>query len=390
MDQVRLGVIGVGSMGSFHAQYLRSGKIRRATLAGVADIDPQALKPWDGIPHFRSGAKMIRSGAVDAVLVATPHYFHTTIGIDALRNGLHLLVEKPISVHKADCERLIAAYKDTVRAGKKQVFAAMFNQRTDPRFKAIKKLIDDGELGDLFRVNWIITDWFRSEAYYASGTWRATWKGEGGGVLLNQCPHNLDLMQWMTGLPVSVRSTVALGKYHQIEVEDEVIASMEYANGATGVFITTTGETPGTNRLEIAGDKGKIVVEGDKVILVRNAVPMREFRNTTPEKFAKPPVTVSELPGQGRGGQHMEITQNFVDAILDGTPLVAPAEEGIRSVELGNAMLLSGLTGKPVSLPLDAAGYEKFLKGLIRRSTLVKKAPAAPAAPVDMTKSFGG
>jgi predicted dehydrogenase len=249
-------------------------------------------------------------------------------------------------------------------------------------------MIDAGELGDLWRVNWIITDWFRTEAYYASGTWRATWKGEGGGVLLNQCPHNLDLLQWMTGLPVRVRGFASLGKYHNIEVEDEVTAYFEYANGATGVFVTSTGEAPGTNRLEIAGDKGKIVVEGDKVIFVQNAIPMREFSKTSPERFAKPATTVKELPVAGRGGQHAEITQNFVDAILDGVPLIAAAEEGIRSVELGNAMIYSALTDQTVTLPLDAHAYEEFLFGLIRNSKLEKKAAAQTGA-VDMSKSFG-
>ncbi len=383
MDRVRLGIVGVGTMGSMHAQYLLAGKIERVNLVAVADIDPAALARFPQLRRFKTARGMIRSGAVDAVIVATPHYFHTTIGIDALQNGLHLLVEKPISVHKADCERLIAAHTN-----KKQVFAAMFNQRTDPRFKAIKKMIDDGELGPIARVNWIITDWFRAEAYYASGSWRATWKGEGGGVLLNQCPHNLDLLQWMTGLPVSVRGYCNLGKYHNIEVDDEVTAYFEYANGATGVFITSTGEAPGTNRLEICGDRGKIVVEGDKVTFVRNDVSMRTFRETSPERFARPPMTVIELPVQGRGGQHAEVTQNFVNAILDGTPLIAPAEDGIRSVELANAMLYSSALGKAVSLPLDGPAYEKFLKGLIRNSKLEKKVVAA-SAPVDMTKSFG-
>jgi predicted dehydrogenase len=352
-------------------------------LAAVCDIDPTRLEPYSKLPRFTSSKRLIRSGKVDAVLIATPHYAHTTIGIDALQQGLHVLVEKPISVHVADCQRLIAAHTND-----KQVFAAMFNQRTDPRFQAIKKMIADGELGDLWRVNWIITDWFRTEAYYASGTWRATWKGEGGGVLLNQCPHNLDLLQWMTGMPARMRGYCTLGKYHNIEVEDEVTAYMEYANGATGVFVTSTGEAPGTNRLEISGDKGKVVVEGEKVIVTRNQIPMREFCKTSPERFARPPATVSELPFKGKGAQHIEITQNFVDAILDGAPLIAPAEEGIRSVELANAMLYSSSIGKAVSLPLDGKAYEKFLKGLIRNSKLEKAEPV-PAAQVDMSKSFG-
>jgi predicted dehydrogenase len=383
MDQVRMGIVGIGTMGSVHARYLLDGMIERATLAAVADIDPAPMEPYAAVQRFSSGSELIHSGTVDAVLIATPHYFHTTLGIEALQSGLHVLVEKPISVHKADCQRLIAAHTN-----KKQVFAAMFNQRTDPRFKTIKKMIDDGELGAIQRVNWIITDWFRTETYYASGTWRATWKGEGGGVLLNQCPHNLDLLQWMTGMPVRVRGFCTLGKYHTIEVEDEVTAYLEYANGATGVFVTTTGEAPGTNRLEIAGDRGKLVAEGNKVSFIRNEVATSEFNRTSPERFSKPPSSINEIAVQGRGGQHAEVTQNFVNAILDGAPLIAPAEEGIRSVEMANAMLYSSMIGATVNMPLDSAAYEEFLHGLIRSSTLEKKA-AAQSGPEDMTKSFG-
>lgn len=383
MDCVRLGIVGVGTMGSAHARYLLDGAIKRVRLVALADIDPAAMAPYPDLLHFDSAPALIQSGAVDAILVATPHYAHTTIGIAALKSGLHVLVEKPISVHKADCRRLIAAHTN-----KKLVFAAMFNQRTDPRYQRIKKMIDDGELGELQRVNWIITDWFRSEAYYASGSWRATWQGEGGGVLLNQCPHNLDLLQWMTGMPVRVRAFCALGKYHNIEVEDEVTAYLEYANGATGVFITSTGEAPGANRLEITGDRGKIVVEGKSVLFVRNDGSVREYSKTTTERFARPPATSTELQFDGRGNQHQEITQNFVDAILDGVPLIAPAEEGIHSVELANAMLYSSALGKTLSLPLNARSYEQFLMGLIRDSRLEKKTVVS-SGPVDMSKSFG-
>lgn len=383
MNQVRLGIVGVGNMGTFHAQYLREGKVRRAKLVAVCDVDPARLQPYQDLETFERSEDLIRSGAVDAVLIATPHYFHTTIGIDALQQGLHVLVEKPISVHKADAEKLCAAHTNP-----KQVFAAMFNQRTRAPFRKVKKLIEAGELGPIQRVNWIITDWFRTEAYYASGGWRATWKGEGGGVLLNQCPHNLDLLQWICGMPARVRAFCSLGKYHNIEVEDEVTAYLEYPNGATGVFVTTTGEAPGTNRLEIAGDRGKVVVEGGKVSFIRNEIPTSEFCRTSPQSFARPDVWHIEIPADaGSGGQHQEVTQNFVDAILDGVPLIAPAEEGVRSVELANAMLFSSLKGETLDLPLDGQAFEAQLKALIEGSTFEKKISGGPRS-ADMTSSF--
>ena len=242
MDKLKLGIIGIGNMGRGHLKNVESGKVPGVEVVALCDTDPEALKPWDAkYQRFADSKALIRSGAVEAVLIATPHYAHTTIGIDALQQGLHLLVEKPISVHKADAERLIAAYQKRPR--KAQVFGAMFNQRTHPAHRKIRSLVQGGELGEIRRINWIITTWFRTAAYYASGGWRATWGGEGGGVLLNQCPHQLDLLWWFCGMPDRVQAHCRFGQWHDIEVEDDVTAYLRYPNGATGVFITTTGET---------------------------------------------------------------------------------------------------------------------------------------------------
>jgi predicted dehydrogenase len=326
---------------------------------------------------------MIASGAIDALLIATPHFDHTPTGVAAFKAGLHVLVEKPISVHKADAELLIAA----ARRRKKQVFAAVFNQRTDPFYQKIRELIQTGELGEIRRVNWIITNWFRPDAYYGSSAWRATWKGEGGGVLLNQCPHNLDLFQWMFGMPRRVRAFCGFGRYHRIEVEDDVTAYFEFKNGATGVLITSTGEAPGTNRLEITAERGRVVFEDDKLTFTRNEAPMSEFSRTTTEPFARPATTDHVIAIEGHGGQHNEILQNFVDAILDGAPLIAPGAEGVNSVELANAMLLSAWTNKTIELPMNAAAYARQLQRHIRESKFVKKPTRTPAAPADLSKS---
>lgn len=385
MNKVRIGIVGLGNMGYTHAQQILAGKINRLELGAVADNNPAKLARVPQVKGFASAAEMMASGLIDAILVATPHYDHTTIGIAALKAGLHVMVEKPISVHRADCERLIAAYEGRE---KKQVFAAMFNQRTDHYYKKIRELIQSGELGEIRRVNWIITDWFRTHAYYASGGWRATWAGEGGGVLLNQCPHNLDLFQWLFGMPVKLSANCAFGKYHDIEVEDDVTATMEFANGATGVFITSTGEAPGTNRLEITAERGKVVYENSKITYVRNETPMGEFSRTTKESFSRPSTWDVSIPAAGHGGQHNEILQNFTDAILDGAALVAPAPEGIHSVELANAMLLSAWTAKPVALPIDGKKYERLLKAKIAESAKKgKKKKVVEVAPVDFAKS---
>jgi len=369
--QVRLGIVGAGLMGMGHAKGILAGRIPQVRLTAICDRKPSTSELADGVKLFPDSRALIRSGEVDAVLIATPHYSHTTIGIDALENGLHVLVEKPISVHKRDCEKLIAAH----RGRESQVFAVMFNQRTDPFYQKIRELIQTGELGEIRRINWIITNWFRSAAYYSAGSWRATWAGEGGGVLLNQSPHNLDLLQWLFGMPSSVRAFCRFGQYHNIEVEDDVTAWMLFKNGATGVFITTTGEAPGTNRLEIAAERGKIVYENERLTFFRNDVEMSAFSRSAESGFAIPQNSEITFPLAGHGEQHIGILKNFAAAILGGTPLIAPGEEGIHSVELANAMLYSTFTGQTVDLPLDAEAYERQLAKLIDSS---KSIPATP------------
>ena len=384
MNNVRIGIIGMGNIGKHHAGYLLDARVSRAQLTAVCSTSPGKLDAYKakGLHIFDDGLKLIQSGQVDAVIVATPHYQHTALGMAALEAGVHLMVEKPISAHKADAERLIAVAKKHPQVK----FSGMFQLRVEPRYTRIRKLIQSGELGQIVRVNWLITDWFRTEAYYASGGWRATWKGEGGGVLLNQCLHNLDVMAWLLGMPARVRGFCQLGRYHNIEVEDNVTAYLEYPNGATGVFITSTGETPGTNRFEIAGTRGKVVLENGKLIFTRNETDMLEWSRTVQVGFSKPDVWNAELPFENAPTAHATLMQNFVEAILDGVPLLVPGEEGLHSVELANVMLYSSLLGETVELPMDGAAFEKKLNELIAGSRMQKK--VVEIAGDDFTKSF--
>lgn len=384
MDKVRIGIIGMGNMGRYHAAYLLEGKVPRAELTAVGSTSPHKLQEYreKGVEVFGDGSEMLASGKIDAVLIATPHYQHTTLGMEALDRGLHVMVEKPISAHKADAERLIA--KAATRPDLK--FAAMFQLRSEPRYRKMRQLIQSGELGDIVRINWIITDWFRSEAYYSSGGWRATWKGEGGGVLINQCLHQLDALQWLVGMPSSVRGFCQLGRYHQIEVEDNVTVYMEWPNRATGVFVSSTGETPGTNRFEIAGTRGRLVLEGDRLHFTRNEVPMDEWNRTSRIGFAKPDVWEIEVPFGNASAPHAEFMKNFVEAILDGTELNAPGTDGLHSIELANVMLYSSLIGQTVELPMDSAAYEAKLNELIASSKFEKK--VVEVSSEDFTASF--
>ncbi len=384
MSKVRVGIIGMGNMGKFHADYILAGKVKRCELTAVCSTSPHKLESYKqkGVKIFDDGEKLIRSGDVDAVIIATPHYQHTTLGIAAIEAGLHVMVEKPISAHKADAERLIAAAKQNPKIK----FAAMFQMRAEPRYAKIRKLIQDGELGDIVRINWIITDWFRSEAYYSSGGWRATWKGEGGGVLINQCLHQLDTLQWLCGMPARVRGFCQLGRYHNIEVEDNVTVYLEWPNKATGVFISSTGELPGTNRFEIAGTKGRIVLEKDTLTFTRNEVAADAWNKTSKIGFAKPDVWNVGIPITNAEGPHATFMQNFVDAILDGSTLNCPGEDGIGSIELANVMLYSSMIGETVELPMDSAAYEKKLNQLIAESKFEKK--VVEVSSEDFAKSF--
>jgi len=363
MKKVKLGVIGLGYIGRCHLE--NAAEIEDVEITAVCSRRDQYCREiaarYDCRP-FTDYNELLKSKVCDAVLIATPHYCHTPIGIAALNAGCHVLMEKPISVHKADCEKLIAAHTD-----KGQVFGAMFQQRTMAAYRKIKEMIDSGELGGLMRINWTITDWFRTDAYYTSGSWRATWAGEGGGVLVNQCPHQLDLLQWLCGMPVKVNGFCSLGKYHDIEVEDEVTAYMEYSSGATGVFIASTGEAPGTNRLEICGENGKLVLEGNALRFTKNQVSCVQFRQTSEVPMAKPDVQEIDIDVElaDPKEQRAEIIKNFANAILHGEKLIAPAAEGLNSVELANAILYSSLTAKPVRFPLDSQSYEAKLLELI-------------------------
>lgn len=363
-NSVGLGIIGIGNMGSSHARNVQENKIPGMHLAAISDSDPQRMATFEHVEKHVRWQNLIASPQVQAVLVVTPHFSHVPIGTAVLKSGRHLLIEKPLAVQKSECEQIIAVPRN---AG--QIFAIMLNQRGDPAFQKIKQMIEGGELGRIQRVQWTVTDWYRPEVYYKSGGWRATWSGEGGGVLVNQCPHNLDLYQWLFGLPERVRGFCAFGRYHEIEVEDEATAFFEHKEGFTGVFVTSTGEAPGVNRLEIAADRGRLVLEGRQLVFHRNAVPSSEFSRTTQKPFSRPEMERIEIPlPPDAGEQHVGILKNFAAAIGQSAPLIAPGEEGIRSVELANAILLSSITQKTLTLPISGSEFSALMERLINQS----------------------
>jgi predicted dehydrogenase len=385
---IKIGLIGMGVMGSQHANDIY--ELENTTLAAICDIDRSRADRYAGqygVPAFYDHREMLQKVELDAVLVATPHYDHPAISINALECGIHVLTEKPVAVHVKAAHEMIATYQAARENYPNLVFAVMFQQRTYGYWKKIKALIDDGELGRLVRTTWIITDWFRTQSYYDNGGWRATWKGEGGGVLLNQCPHNLDLYQWFVGMPQKVAGFASIGKYHNIEVEDDVTGYLEYKNGMVGHIITSTAESPGTNRLEIVGEKGKLIFENDKLIFHRNRYSTFKQIAESQSGYETVENWVIDVPYQHHGESgHRRITENFANAILQGEALVAPAVEGIHSLTLGNAIMLSSFLGHPIEMPFDGEAYAAKLQDLIANSRFQKTVRESEIA--DFSESF--
>ena len=369
MEQLRMAVVGYGNMGSAHASGLAKGLIDGVRLVAVCDINPEQLAAarlrHPGIACYEHIDALLDSGSVDAILVAVPHPMHAELAMRALRRGVHVLVEKPIDITVTRAQALCEAARESGR-----VFAIMFNQRTNPLFRRARQMMRSGELGELKRTTWIITNWYRTQHYYDSGAWRATWAGEGGGVLLNQAPHNLDLWQWICGMPVEVTAWCRMARYHRIEVEDDATLLVRYPNGATGQFITTTGEYPGTNRLEIAGDLGKVVLENGLIRWWKLREPEPTVRFQSQESMAHIDYDYTEITPDEPETAHMGILQNFANAILRGEKLISPGEDGVKELSLSNAAYLSQWLGnQPVPIPFDGKQFDGMLEKLAAESS---------------------
>ena len=376
-NKLKLGIVGVGNMGRGHINNYADGRMPEIEITAVADIDESkfafAQEKIPGVACFSTATEMFNSGLCEAVLIATPHYFHPPMAKEAMEAGLHVMSEKPAGVYTKAVRELIEFTKTSDKT-----YAIMFNQRTNCLYRKMKELIDSGKYGDIKRVSWIITDWFRTQQYYNSGSWRATWEGEGGGVMLNQCPHQLDLWQWLCGMPTKVRAFCHEGKWHDIEVEDDVTIYVEYPNGATGTFITTTGDCPGTNRLEITLDRAKLLVDfssptGDGSLWVYElSGSTAEYIYKAEEGFAKLGGAWKKVETDGKNEQHVGVMNAFAAHILRGEPLVADGAEGINGLTISNAAFLSSWLNETVTLPLDEDLFYAKLQEKIKNSNHVK------------------
>ncbi|MGG1550382.1 Gfo/Idh/MocA family protein [Paenibacillus ferrarius] len=390
-QKVKIGLVGLGAIGTrMYVPILKEAE--EVEVVGICDIDRSKADEYAAVLNttaFYDMNEMFDQSGLEAIIISVPHYDHTPIAIEAFRRGLHVLCEKPIAVHINDATKMIGAYEEAKAANPSLVFGIMFQERTLPFHRKLKDIVASGELGRLMRATWINTKWFRSQLYYDSGDWRATWAGEGGGILTNQCPHNLDLYQWLFGMPAQVHGFAHIGKYHNIEVEDEVTAYLEHENGMVGHFIVTTAESPGTNRLEIVGEYGTLVYEKDTLVLHKGRVSMIDHIQNTPTRFDNIETWYTEIPvDRNVPSNHPVVFEKFIRAIHHGdAELVAHGKEGILGLTLANAIMLSSFTRQTVELPMDGDAYEAQLQERIRGSKYVKK-KAVSVEPEDMSASF--
>jgi len=367
MKKLKIGVIGVGGMGSAHCRNVKN--LDETELVFVCDADKNIAKSRGeefGVKHFTDYKEAIKSGLCEGVIIATPHWFHPEIAIYAFENGIHVLSEKPIAVKVSDADKMIKAAK---KSGK--IFTIMFQRRTEPLFKKAIEIIKSGALGEL-QKSICIDPWYRTQAYYNSGGWRATWVGEGGGVLINQAPHTIDLFTLLGGLPKKVLAKTRT-KLHDIEVEDEVSALLEYKNGAWGYYYTSTCEPVGPLHMEFTGDKGKLIIKGDKLTFYSFEYPISESMVKIESmwgslKYTEEKIEISSNIQTG----HSAIIRNFARAILYGEELIVNGEEGLNSVEFINACILSGKRNKEVEIPVDRKEYDQLMEEL-KKSSKPKK-----------------
>ena len=387
--KIKLGIIGIGNMGSGHASNIKNGECPDIEITAIADNNSERLA-WakeqeygENIKFFDNAIDMLDSGVIDSCLIAVPHYDHTVFAIECMKRNIHIMVEKPAGVYT----KQVIEMNEEAQKHPEVVFGMMFNQRTNCIYRKLRELVQSGEYGEIRRTNWIITDWYRPQAYYNSGGWRATWSGEGGGVLLNQCPHQLDLWQWICGMPKKIQAHLHYGKWHDIEVEDDVTAYVEYENGATGVFITTTGDAHGTNRFEIQMDRAKFVVENNSLFMEEYEISEPEFSKTNTVPFATMGSKKCIVETDGKNLQHIGVLNAWSNAILNGGELVARGEEGINGLTLSNAMHLSSFLGREVELPLD---HELYYSELMKRVAISRKKDNVKAVFADTSKTYGG
>lgn len=368
----RIGIVGFGALGSFYAKMIKDDRrVEGVTVGAICDIDPEkrekARELYAQVPVFENIDQLLASGTCDFISVAVPHYLHPELTIKAIKAGMPVIVEKPAGIIPSTVEEMNACAKKHPEVA----FGIMLNQRTNPVFRKLHDITTSGELGKLRQVVWVSRQ-FRTQKYYDSGTWRATWGGEGGGVIVNQAPHQIDLLQWMFGMPKRVYATTNFGHHRKIAVENDVCAEFEYENGATGVFITCTDDVLGEDRLTAVYDRGRVRVLDSKRLVIEKLCDDEEKIGTE-----YPEETITQLKNSGKlfevttfekendpfaNSEHAKVFRAFAEHLAKpDKPMVAKGTDGLNEVQLASAIQLSGWLRQPVDIPVDNELYRREL-----------------------------
>jgi len=365
---IRIGIAGIGFIAEEYIKLITAGRIQNAEVRALSSRNRshmEAVKEKYQLDAvlFTDYEAMLSSGLIDAVMICTPHFHHPGMAIKAIRRGIHTMIEKPVGIFPEELRELAESLQThpDVKAG------VLYCRRTNPIYQQIKDFLDSGELGQLKRVTWIITNAsvYRTQAYYNSATWRGTYVGEGGGLLLNQVSHHIDMLVWLLGLPKAIQANCYSAVERNIEVENEVSITMEYPGQAIGQFISSTREFPGTNRLEISCSKAQLILENEKDLTVRKlGVEETEFNRTTNIPFAFIPYEeeIHNFEPYENPEIQARIVNNFISAVTDGKPIACPVEDAIRSQQFIIGAYLSSWQEKKLTLPADGKAFTEELK----------------------------
>lgn len=371
MEKIRMAVIGIGIMGKKYAKMIREGMISGMRLGAVCCRSQENIQ-WakaqlgEEIPVFENTKQLFESSDLfDACLIVTPHKLHPEMIMQALDAGKHVFCDKPIGISMKQCQGIREKLDQSGL-----VFAMMFHQRMYPKYERIHTLLENGTLGQIRRIMVENSRYYRTWYYHKSGSWRSSWKGEGGGALLNQGQHLLDIWQWLFGMPDSLYAMIPYGKYNDFSVDDEATILMKYPDKKTAVLILTTGEGTWTERMEIAGSKGTLILEDNHLTLHLYDQDLDDYKKTAAcssrEEF-KEKVLEEVFPEDQE--PYEEMLTDFAQAVLKKRPVRVNGLEGLNSLELTNAAYLSAWTGETVALPLDAERYERELEKRITDET---------------------
>lgn len=365
MKKIRIGIIGFGKHGSHYVRrYLETDICKEVELTAIAENNSVRLdwakKHLENVAFFDDAIKMLDSGLIDACQIVVPHPDHYFYIKECFKRGIHVLCEKPLCVYADEARSIIEEHQ---KHYSDLVFGVMLNQRQNPLFRKLKELLDNKTYGTILRADWTITNWYRNQVYFDESYWHATWIGEAGGLMMNQAIHQLDLWQWLFGLPDRVYAKLGYGKGHDIETDDEASIFFEYNDGVVGTFTASTNDFSGSNCLKIRTDQALLIIENKKITVKEIKRESASAMHNYQLMYEKPALIETEIKIEGTDPKHEGVVNEFTSAIINKTPLETDGAQGLNSIILANAIYLSSFLNKEIEIPCDEKLYrEEFSK----------------------------